>query len=192
MLINLASFLSEEYDPLADTTVEDIVHHELFHLLDFQAFNTRAEEDPEWRRLNPEGFAYRDPSEGSDRPYGFTMSYGTTNEMEDRATVFAYLMARPGELCAFGETDAVVRDKTRMIWARLAAVEGGDAMLRGRATCVDWIDPDAPPATVVRADQPAPKPSDKKWLTEPSKPHVLQWLTARSNRPRARPATPDR
>jgi hypothetical protein len=116
--------------------VEQVMHHELFHLFDILDIGA----DVEWAALVPPGFTYRDPADRSKpRPDGFITPYGTTNEREDRATIFEYLMARPEELCKVAADDPIVAAKTTLIWHRVATVVG-DAFLRKAAPCVDWVE----------------------------------------------------
>jgi hypothetical protein len=139
MLISLEPFIGPSYDSLGPFTVEDIVHHEYFHLLEAATMQDVVAADPEWDLYNPLGFAYGKIARTAHRPDGFVDAYAATSRVEDRASVFQYVMARPDELCELARTDDTVRTKARMIWQRVAAVTG-EAFLRARAPCVDWID----------------------------------------------------
>jgi hypothetical protein len=135
LFINIEGFVGHVYDASGPFTVEDIVHHELFHLIEFEHMRNEMN-DPEWRLYNPIGFDYSD-SRGerfATRPIGFVNAYAATNEIEDRASTFEYMMARPAELCELVKADAVVRAKVKLIWTRVAKVDG-DAWLRARALC---------------------------------------------------------
>jgi hypothetical protein len=133
LFVSIEAFLGHVYDATGSFTVEDIVHHELFHLIEFE--HMRADmDDPEWRLQNPIGFAYHDTRPDADRPAGFVDSYAATNEIEDRASTFQYMMARPAELCALSAADAAVRAKVKLIWSRVATLDG-DAFLVARAKC---------------------------------------------------------
>ncbi len=102
----------------ADFTIEEVVHHELFHMLDRAA---KIDADHAWQALNPPGFVYADPADlAAPRPRGFVDSYSTTNELEDRASTFAYLMAQPDKLCAIVAGDPIVAAKARLVWSRIA------------------------------------------------------------------------
>ncbi len=137
IMISLEPFAGRPYyDALGEFTVEDIVHHEYFHLLESATMSAAIAGDPSWERRNPEGFTYGNPRQYSARPLGFVDLYATSDAVEDRASVFQYLMARPDELCELMHNDAVIREKTRVIWDRITAVTG-DAFLRARAGCVD-------------------------------------------------------
>jgi hypothetical protein len=133
LTISVEPFIGRVYDASSTFTAEDIVHHELFHLIEFE--HMRGEmDDPEWRLHNPIGFEYRDVAPGAERPKGFVNAYAATNEIEDRASTFQYMMARPDELCAIARTDGGVRAKAKLIWSRVGALDG-DGFLRRRALC---------------------------------------------------------
>ncbi|MGE5183866.1 MAG: hypothetical protein ACM31C_17470 [Acidobacteriota bacterium] len=137
MMISLEPFAGRPYyDTLGEFTVEDIVHHEYFHLLESATMRDAIAGDPSWEHHNPDGFAYGKPRQDMARPAGFVDLYATSDAAEDRASVFQYLMARPDELCELMHNDAVIREKTRVIWQRITAVTG-DGFLRARAGCVD-------------------------------------------------------
>jgi hypothetical protein len=134
LFVSVAPFLGTEYDASGDVTTEDIVHHELFHLFEFERMGGVFADDPEWRLQNPLGFVYDATGEQAPRRPGFINPYASTNELEDRASVFQYLMARPDDLCKVASTDDVLRAKTRLVWARIAAITA-DSFLRERARC---------------------------------------------------------
>jgi hypothetical protein len=96
----------------------------------------QVDDDPEWRQQNPFGFEYLGVAA---KQAGFVDSYAATNAVEDRASVYQYMMARPDELCEIAQKDPIVRTKSTIIWHRVAAV-AGDGFLRARASCIDWID----------------------------------------------------
>ena len=135
MLLSIEAFFHRVYDEAGTFTAEDIVHHELFHLFEFHRMRTEFTDDPEWRLYNPLGFEYGVHQE---RPAGFVNPYAATNDVEDRASVFQYLMTRPNELCELAKTDKIVRAKVKLLWSRMSALVD-DNFLRDRATCVDWI-----------------------------------------------------
>jgi hypothetical protein len=133
LFISTEPFIGRVYDGEGDFTVEDIVHHELFHLIEY--VHMRGEmSDPEWRLENPLGFEYHDGAVKAPRHAGFVNAYAATNEIEDRASTYQYLMARPAELCELEKTDATVKAKAQLIWSRVAKLDG-DAWLRARAKC---------------------------------------------------------
>jgi hypothetical protein len=122
-------YISVEYfrTPHAGFTIDDAVHHEVFHLLDFATLlGARATEDFEWRKLNPPGFAYRGKNEETQRPDGFVNAYAATNEVEDRASTFEYLMVHPDELCEMTRNDPVLAGKVRLLYQRVMRVDGAD------------------------------------------------------------------
>ncbi len=108
-----------------DFTLEQIVHHELFHLFDHAMLGAQAYDDHEWHALNPPAFAYADPAtETAARPAGFVNRYATTNEREDRASVFEYVMGQPEALCEIMAIDPIVRAKVTTIRARVGRIMG--------------------------------------------------------------------
>lgn len=118
-------------------SISQVVHHEVFHL--FDRATSAASGDREWAALNPRGFEYRNPAVSErTRPAGFVNTYATTNELEDRATVFEYLLGQPTRLCEIAREDPVVAAKTATVWRRVAKV-AGDKVLKLHAPCVDWI-----------------------------------------------------
>ncbi len=133
LMISVEEFVGK--DP-GTYLIEQIVHHELFHLFD----SNRLGEDADWAELKPPGFQYRDPAHlDGTRPIGFVNRYSTTNEREDRASVYEYLMSHSDRLCEYATTDPIVAAKTTLVWRRVAAV-GGDAFLRRQAPCIDWVE----------------------------------------------------
>lgn len=108
--------------------IEDAVHHEVFHLLDFATQGEHAMADTEWKKLNPAGFVYRKGGDAVARPPGFVNTYATTDEMEDRASTFEYLMVRPDELCELAAKDPALARKVRLLWQRVSHVEGADRL----------------------------------------------------------------
>lgn len=123
-------FISVEYFRGAGTSfsIEATVHHEVFHLLDFETQGARWTADREWYKLNPSGFAYRDPSIDIERRAGFVNGYASTDEMEDRASTFEYLMVRPDEVCSMSNKDPIVARKVRLVKQRLLRVPGADKL----------------------------------------------------------------
>ena len=91
----------------------------------------RVEQDPDWEALNPPGFRYRgggrtalaDPTltaVPTDRVPGFLSMYSTSAVDEDKAEVFAYLMADPEFVDARVRVDPVVRAKVARMRELLA------------------------------------------------------------------------
>lgn len=139
MLISLAYFLDGADAARGSLTAEDIAHHELFHLLEYARMPDEVADDPQWNLHNPVGFAYGDEDAAAGRQPGFINFYAMTNPVEDRASVFQYLMASPDELCALARTDDAVRAKAAIIWRRVARLVDA-RFLRERARCVDWVE----------------------------------------------------
>lgn len=138
LLISVEQF-ADSAPTYRDFSIEQVVHHELFHLFDHATSGEKVHADREWNALNPRGFAYADPAGDEPvRPHGFVNDYATTNELEDRATVFEFLLGQPAVLCEIAHVDPVVAAKTVVVWKRVAKVTG-DKLLRHHAPCVDWI-----------------------------------------------------
>ncbi|HMI91644.1 MAG TPA: hypothetical protein VK509_09795 [Polyangiales bacterium] len=115
-------------------TIDRVIHHELFHLLDYAGPHFEA--DREWIALNPRGFSYHDPEMlyrdrelETERPTGFVRSYATQNEVEDRASTFELVLAQPAELCAIAAKDPVVAKKVALIKKRVKKVAGNTPLL---------------------------------------------------------------
>jgi hypothetical protein len=116
--------------------IQETVHHEMFHLLDYALLGAVGmEADREWLALNPASARYGDPGVASARPAGFVNHYARTDQVEDRASTFQFLMSRPDEACELAAKDPVVARKIRLVWQRIAHVEGADR-LGVTAACV--------------------------------------------------------
>lgn len=151
LLISVERFVADARGSQSFGLME-VVHHELFHLFDEatepEAFRSR---DPMWHAMNPRGFAYHDPAPVAGvRPAGFVNQYATTNEREDRASVFELLLGRPDTLCEIARQDPVVAEKVTAVWKRVAKVTG-EKLLHQQAPCVDW----------TSGRKPAPRPAKK-------------------------------
>lgn len=134
ILVSVEQFIDSPGDYF---TIEQVVHHELFHLLDYETLGERySGDDREWNALNPPGFAYRDPATETKPPAGFVDAYATTNEREDRASTFEYLIGQPQRLCELADHDPIVAGKVRMVWTRIAKVTGTE-LLRRSAPCAE-------------------------------------------------------
>ncbi len=148
LLISIEQFV-EGAPAYRDFSVQQVVHHEVFHLFDAatapDVFRTT---DRVWHGMNPRGFEYHDPAIRTEaRPTGFVNHYATTNEKEDRATVFEYLLGQPAVLCEIAHRDPAVAAKATAVWKRVAKVTG-DQLLRLHAPCVDWLGGTKKPAAV--------------------------------------------
>ncbi|MCC6994834.1 MAG: hypothetical protein IT370_09520, partial [Deltaproteobacteria bacterium] len=113
-------------------TGQDIVHHELYHVLDVVSDPRRAMLDPAWSLLNPRGFEYLHRDGDAPIP-GFLNVHAMANLREDHATVYQFAMARPAELCA---ADPLIRAKARLIRDRVAVSLGDADYLVRRAPCL--------------------------------------------------------
>ena len=140
LLISIEQFV-EGAPAYKDFSVQQVVHHEVFHLFDAAtAPDVFRTVDQAWHAMNPRGFEYHDPAIRTEsRPIGFVNRYATTNEQEDRASVFEFLFGQPTVLCEVAHADPAVAAKATTVWKRVAKV-AGDKLLRAHAPCVDWID----------------------------------------------------
>ena len=139
LMVSVESFMTEDARSWA---IEQIVHHEIFHLFDYAKLsNSLMHSDPDWGELKPPGFEYTDPAVMTVRPNGFVNVYATTDEAEDRASTYEYLMTRADELCELATADPILEAKVTVVWRRVAEVRGGEAFLRKHAACVDWVNP---------------------------------------------------
>ncbi|MBN1608943.1 MAG: hypothetical protein JW940_20115 [Polyangiaceae bacterium] len=116
-----------------------LLHHELFHFLDF-ADDEQLAEDPEWEALNPPGFSYglggrsmRQPGSArlSTETSGFLSRYSTSAVEEDKAEVFAFLLTAPEQVRRIMEQDVVVRAKVAAIERQVAKLCPGMSALQG-------------------------------------------------------------
>jgi hypothetical protein len=149
MLVSVEQFAGRRYLQPQTSSPEDLVHHELYHLLEAELLPGIVDDDPPWRAINSPEFDYHGfvhdsahASVAGAPPPGFVNSYATTNAAEDRASVFQLLMAQPAALCKLAASDPAIRDKVRLLWRRVAAVVD-DGFLRRRAACAIEL---APPA----------------------------------------------
>jgi hypothetical protein len=150
LLISIEQFV-EGAPAYKDFSIQQVVHHEVFHLFDAatapDVFRTT---DRAWHAMNPRGFEYHDPAiKTESRPTGFVNHYATTNEQEDRASVFELLLGQPTVLCEIAHRDPAVAAKVTTVWKRVAKVTG-DKLLHAHAPCVDWIDARTKPAPAKR------------------------------------------
>ncbi|HEX4128794.1 MAG TPA: hypothetical protein VHZ24_02040 [Pirellulales bacterium] len=100
------------------------VHHELFHFFDHWCCN-RLLEDDEWTDLNSADFAYgkrrkmRFLAFLSILPRGFVTEYATSAMEEDKAELFALMVASPLLVDQLGRTDEIIRAKVQLLKMRL-------------------------------------------------------------------------
>lgn len=100
-----------------------LLHHEVFHFTDV-ADDGEVLWDPIWEQLNAPGFRYgyggrdmRHPTASAltDELPGFLTRYSTSALEEDKAEVFAFLMARPEAVAERLPHDPVLRRKVERI-----------------------------------------------------------------------------
>jgi hypothetical protein len=115
------------YDPVYDTTYGDkyareTLHHEYDHLIEYNYFNSYNHSDPTWLSLNPSGFQYGNGGAScysGGCPFGehavqcFASGYATSGIEEDKAEVYAYLMASEShqDLKSWLPSDACLANK---------------------------------------------------------------------------------
>ena len=167
LLLSVKHFIAEStYRSGGDFTVDDIVHHEVYHLLENAHSRALMAEDAEWEALNPLGFHYSKALYTEPRQAGFVSAYAMTQVAEDKASVYGHLMAHPYELCELAKTDEVLRAKLAIVWRRAAAALGTDGFMRAAAPCVSvagWIDVTSSSAA-VRWPSLSPAAQDRKLL----------------------------
>jgi hypothetical protein len=110
--------------------LERLLHHEVFHFADLADDDTVVA-DPAWAALNPPDFRYgrggrsmREPDAGAldAAPIGFPSRYATSALEEDKAEVFALLMAAPAELDTRLAGDPVLAEKVARVRELTAAL----------------------------------------------------------------------
>lgn len=114
----------------SDAFLRRVVHHELFHFVDF-ADDQRVGDDPAWRASNDPFFVYgdggrfqRDPSSShlTDALPGFLTGYAMSALEEDKAEVFAFMVVAPGRVKRIAAADRVVAAKVARIRMQMSAV----------------------------------------------------------------------
>jgi hypothetical protein len=133
LFVSVGSMLEAGY--LGIDSVSETVHHEVFHMLDRNEMI-----DDEWHGLNPTGFVYEARENQWTRPDGFANAYAATNSVEDRATIFQFLMSRPDELCKLAQDDQIVAAKTKLMWKRLGQITDL-TFLRTSVPCAATLEP---------------------------------------------------
>lgn len=120
---------------------KQVFHHEMFHLLDVELARLRgvadpADDDPEWKATNPDGFVYVDQqrktsgSEGygalvsfslklDSGPFGFMCTYQTASMLEDKGCLAGNLFAFPGYVKLKSVSDSAVAAKVALMKAVL-------------------------------------------------------------------------
>lgn len=107
-----------------------LVHHEVFHFVDF-ADDGIVLADRRWEALNRTGFAYgyggRDMRSPDATPMredlpGFVSLYATSALEEDKAEIFAFMMARPDAMRRLAARDDVIAAKVAYVSSVVAAL----------------------------------------------------------------------
>lgn len=94
-----------------------VIHHEIWHVLEFMGTGRIEWEEPRRERGAAGTYSEKSRPMEQGRPYGCVSSYANSDDAEDRAEMFAYMMTQPKELARLGEQDQVVMRK----WKRLSA-----------------------------------------------------------------------
>jgi hypothetical protein len=112
-----------------------VVHHELFHFVDF-ADDGRMAEDNAWESLNDRFFTYGNGGRwergagaavfGSGRT-GFPSEYAMSALQEDKAEVFSFMMSAPAELHVRTARDPILREKVQAVHRTLESFAGAQA-----------------------------------------------------------------
>jgi Putative zinc-binding metallo-peptidase len=113
-----------DYDPDYQSRA---IHHELFHIIDYQD-DGQLYTDEQWSKLNPSAFRYGaggaqmqdDPRNGVqwEQP-GFMNKYATSGVEEDKAEIFAHMMADYASLEHRAVADELIRKKIAAMKALL-------------------------------------------------------------------------
>ena len=136
LLVNLSRLIDPSLhwaDQIGDGEPGEVVHHELFHLLERAHAKERTQKDPEWERLNPVFFTYS--VDEQDLAPGFLNWYAMTRLAEDKAVIYQELMVRPDWLCEKAAADVVLRAKIGLLWRRVRTMTGTDSFLREHSMC---------------------------------------------------------
>ena len=105
----------------ADRWTRQIIHHELFHLIDWK--DCIIHKDPEWEKLNPSDFKYGSGGISLQKPSdwsaglpdtslkGFLNHYSMSGLEEDKAEIFAHMMVNYKAIDSRAETDPIIKAK---------------------------------------------------------------------------------
>jgi hypothetical protein len=107
-------------DPAGRDFARRAIHHEHFHMIDFQD-DGRLDSDPQWEVLNAKGTQYGDGGHGmlddptadlpDDSVAGFLNRYSRSGVEEDKAEIFARMMVQPDVLDARMAKDTILLSK---------------------------------------------------------------------------------
>jgi hypothetical protein len=85
--------------------IKNVIHHELFHFIDYIEDGLLYGPDPDWESLNTPNFTYGDGGANNRvwKPLelgvqGFLNFYSTTGVEEDKAEIFSFLMNSPDKI----------------------------------------------------------------------------------------------
>jgi hypothetical protein len=123
-------YATKHFDPMYPT---EVIHHEIFHFLDWKALGNNYRKDPEWVALNDPsdfkygagGIAYHQESKTTgtkrlaDGIKGFLNYYSTTGVEEDKAEIYKSLILFPEEM--LNHSDRVIKRKAETIKMRIEA-----------------------------------------------------------------------
>jgi hypothetical protein len=109
--------------------VRKVIHHEFFHIIDF-CMNGLAEHDPEWEGLNdPSTFKYggggelfqnhQSTSVLSEDRRGFLNEYSTSKVIEDKAEIFANMVAEDRNVIQQRSDIGIIKQKIQKMEERL-------------------------------------------------------------------------
>ncbi len=108
-----------------DISFTDSLHHELYHYIEKYMF-TKGANYTTWNSLNPQDFSYGKQNtalsyDNTNNPYAtFVNIYAQTDEYEDRASTFEYLMTDSEESCL--QTGTPVWKKAKYMCEQIDAV----------------------------------------------------------------------
>lgn len=105
------------------TYQQTVIHHELFHIVDWKD-DGELYEDRSWKKLNPTAFRYgnggrnargNDQWQLDDSLEGFLNKYSMSGVEEDKAEIFCNLMVRAGVVQERAAKDKVIAKKVERI-----------------------------------------------------------------------------
>ena len=108
-----------------DYSFTESLHHELYHYVEKYMY-TRGANYTTWNTLNPSGFSYGNVNDslsyttGNNAYASFVNSYAQTDEYEDRASTFEYMMAPSEASCLI--TGTTIWKKAKYMCEQIDAV----------------------------------------------------------------------
>jgi hypothetical protein len=115
----------------AESDLVRVLHHELWHFADMTD-DGRVSPDASWQALNPPSFVYGSggrtlraawAAKPADDLPGFVSAYATSGVEEDKAEVFAFVLARRLILVAQMAKDPIVATKVAKLRTRVAELD---------------------------------------------------------------------